>query len=498
MPPKKTFNRDESDDDDDSTVDSTSSDDDVQQTRKQASNQNSSASAVPQGRGVVNKPHDEEFEVGHEDDGVKTPPQGAQRKPAPAATTTVVTPAAKSGGTVLRNNPNDETFDVEDDRPVRTPPRGGSNVAAAAVGANSAANAPRGGAGGNLRNNPNDYYENVDDEVDTPPRQNAIHSQAAASKKPAALSSQQVIRNDHHDEAIDVSDHSQTNQSSPDRNSYGSATPQSTQKMPQGKPAALAPTGKMSMVHQESSSDEDDDESGNPGQASGKTAASNKPPPTQEYNPADYASINQRASREMQELFMSIASYQPVMQELPSKLRPFIPDFIPSVGDLDPFCKIPRPDGRPDNLGLTVVDEPCANQSNPAVIKIGLQYMTRGHVPSVFVDCVEDAANRPNVIEKWVADIKKLHYKKPLPSVNYSKPMPEIESLLQVWPQDFEELLNSDLQFPPTQVDLDIDQYVRVMCGILDIPTYGSLIESLHVMFTLYCEFRANQHFQHA
>mmetsp|Transcript_35844 Transcript_35844/g.41836 ORF Transcript_35844/g.41836 Transcript_35844/m.41836 type:complete len:515 (+) Transcript_35844:48-1592(+) len=514
MPPKKTFNRDESDDDDDTSVDTSSTDDDVPPPKKSTAPAPNASGAA--GRGVVNKPHDEEFDVGG-DDQVKTPPNGSLKKPTPSSTTqATVTPAGKPGGNILRNRPDDEEFHVDDDERVKTPPNasqsGGAAPAPAAQTSGKAPAAAASGKGGHLRNNPNDYYENADDEgVDTPPRPSAKPSAAGAvsnlqDKKPSSLSEQQ-IQNDHHDLAIDVSDNSGSPSST-----YGSATPGSTQKAaPQAKPVAAIPQGKMSMVRQnsdesESSEEEEDDgaaaNNANNGPKTGNPAtlgtAASKPPPVIEYNPADYASINQRASREMQELFISIASYQPVIQELPSKLRPFIPDFIPSVGDLDPFCKIPRPDGRPDNLGLFVIDEPCANQSNPAVVKIGLQYITRGHIPSVFVDCVEDAANRPTVIDKWVADIKKLHYKKPLPTVNYSKPMPEIESLLQVWPQDFEELLNSDLQFPPTQIDLDIDQYVRVMCAVLDIPTYGSLIESLHVMFTLYCEFRANQHFQHA
>lgn len=493
MPPKKTFSRDDSEDD--SSVETSSSDEDVAPTR-----QNDAQSRQQGGRGVANKPHDEEFDAGN-DDQMRTPPEDNLRRPA-ASTAVTVTPAAKKGsGTILRNNPNDETFDVEDDRPVQTPPRGG-----AAAGGGGAGRAPApaaGGRSGTIQNNPHDYYEDAGDEgSETPPRQH-VHAVQANKKPPATLSTNALgnrsLQNDTHDEAIDVSDNSQGTPAS----NYGSATPQSTHKQaPVSNKQTLPPQGKMSMQPEESSSEDEgegDGEQGGPVRGVPNalfTAKGNKPPPTHEYNPADYASINQRASREMQELFMTIAQYQPQVQELPSKLRPFIPDYIPSVGDLDPFCQIPRPDGRPDNFGLTVVDEPCANQSNPAVVVLYLKYITRGSAPSVHVESVEDAANRPNVIDKWIKDIKDLQ--KPLPTVNYSKLMPEIESLLQAWSPEFEELLNSDLQFPPTQVDLDIDQYVRVMSAILDIPTYGSLVESVHVMFTLYCEFRANQHFQHA
>lgn len=526
MPPKRLYgNRDDSDDDDsednssdDSSSDSGSSEEATVQKKKAPDASAAAPGGNASGRGVVNKPHDEEFDV---DDGrhLSTPPGGARKtQPGGAAASkhATITPASKSGSNVLRNNPNDETFDVDDDRGVKTPPRPGQGGAAG----NSQKSAPN-RAGGNsqgltkgnhLHNTSHDEFDDVDDDMGTEtPRQGAA-AQGAGGKpgqlNPGSLANKNVaIRNDHHDEAIDIS---------PGSSAKGSSTPgSSTKKVP---PAQTKPIGNtmqsMKQVPRDdesSSADSEDDQHDDPppkrtadgaggmrpmGQnnAAATSVASKIP----EYNPQDYAHLNARASREVQELFTHITAYQPVLQDLPSKLKPFIPDYIPSVGDLDPFCKIPRPDGRPDYLGLHVVDEPCANQSNPAVVKIGLQYQSKVQSPAVFVDCVEDAANRPNVIDKWVADIKKLHYKKPLPTVNYSKPMPDIEALLQVWPQEFEDLLNSDLQFPPTQVDLDIDQYVRVMCAVLDIPTYGNLIESLHVMFTLYMEFRANQHFQHA
>jgi intraflagellar transport protein 46 len=516
MPPKRLYgNRDDSDDDDSEETDSSDETSDSESSEEvPAQKKKSDVSAAPSGkaggRGIANKPHDEEFDVDDERH-LSTPPGGA-RKPQPGAAAATkqatITPASKSSGNTLRNNPNDETFDVDDDRGVKTPPRpgqAGAQKSAAAAGGNRAAGA--GLAKGNqLHNTSHDEFDDVEDDHGTEtPRQ---VQQATANNKPSGLNPGSLaaknvaIRNDHHDEAIDIS---------PGSSAKGSSTPGSSTKkaVPQAKPTGNTMQSMKAVPRDDESSSASDDEKEahpkrNPDGAGGmrpmgqNTAAASAASKIPEYNPQDYAHLNARASREVQELFTYITAYQPVMQELPSKLRPFIPDYIPSVGDLDPFCKIPRPDGRPDYLGLHVVDEPCANQSNPAVVKIGLQYQSKVQSPAVFVDCVEDAANRPNVIDKWVADIKKLHYKKPLPTVNYSKPMPDIEALLQVWPQEFEDLLNSDLQFPPTQVDLDIDQYVRVMCAVLDIPTYGNLIESLHVMFTLYMEFRANQHFQHA
>lgn len=55
-----------------------------------------------------------------------------------------------------------------------------------------------------------------------------------------------------------------------------------------------------------------------------------------------------------QDLFKYIGKYKPQIIELSSKLKPFIPEFIPAIGGTDEFIKVPRPDGRPDYLGLKV------------------------------------------------------------------------------------------------------------------------------------------------
>jgi intraflagellar transport protein 46 len=56
----------------------------------------------------------------------------------------------------------------------------------------------------------------------------------------------------------------------------------------------------------------------------------------------------------LQDLFKYIGKYRPPAVELPTRLKPFIPEFIPAIGGTDEFIKVPRPDGRPDYLGLKV------------------------------------------------------------------------------------------------------------------------------------------------
>ena len=57
------------------------------------------------------------------------------------------------------------------------------------------------------------------------------------------------------------------------------------------------------------------------------------------------------------------------------------------------------------------------------------------------------------------------------------------------------------MKLPTEEIDMDLGQYCKLACALLDIPVHNTtnnknLIESLHVLFTLYSEFRANPHFQ--
>ena len=47
-------------------------------------------------------------------------------------------------------------------------------------------------------------------------------------------------------------------------------------------------------------------------------------------------------SNEIKELFQFIDVYKPRNQELETFLQPFLPDYVPSIGDVDPFIKVLR------------------------------------------------------------------------------------------------------------------------------------------------------------
>jgi len=202
-------------------------------------------------------------------------------------------------------------------------------------------------------------------------------------------------------------------------------------------------------------------------------------------------------SDEINELFQYITRYKPHAIELETKMRPFIPDYIPAVGDIDSFVKVPRPDGKADHLGLAVMDEPSSNQSDPTVLTLQLRAVTKSSgAQPMLVRSVEAAEKNPKAITGWISSIAELHRHKPAPSVRYSSPMPDVESLMQIWPAQMEELLETS-RLPDADLQVDLASYVRIVCAMLDIPVHGEkLTESLHVLFTLFSDFKANVHFQ--
>jgi intraflagellar transport protein 46 len=110
---------------------------------------------------------------------------------------------------------------------------------------------------------------------------------------------------------------------------------------------------------EESSSDsEDDDASGAQLNVEGA------------YNPADYANLD--VGGDIREIFDYISRYKPHEVELDTSLKCFIPDYIPAVGEMDAFIKIPQPSGNQDDLGLKVLDEPAATQSDATVLELQL------------------------------------------------------------------------------------------------------------------------------
>jgi intraflagellar transport protein 46 len=182
-------------------------------------------------------------------------------------------------------------------------------------------------------------------------------------------------------------------------------------------------------------------------------------------------------------------------------MKPFIPNYIPSVCEVDAFLKINRPDNLFEDLGLNVMDEPTINGIDKTIFSIELSYKlkTKGNT-NMNVKILENASKNPKQIQNWIDQIGELHKEKMSSTVSYSKHMPDIESLLQIWPEKFENYLK-EISFPDERINIGLDNYAKIICNMLDIPvhklnTNKSIIEALHVLFTVFLEFKVNQHFQ--
>ena len=51
--------------------------------------------------------------------------------------------------------------------------------------------------------------------------------------------------------------------------------------------------------------------------------------------------------------------------------------FYRYLGDIDAFIKVIRPDGKNEALGLAVLDEPAAKQSDPSVLELQLRAISK-------------------------------------------------------------------------------------------------------------------------
>nr|SVE87072.1 EOG090X0FP3 [Daphnia similis] len=182
------------------------------------------------------------------------------------------------------------------------------------------------------------------------------------------------------------------------------------------------------------------------------------------YNPIEFNGVN--VPFQIRELFHFITKYRPQILEMETKLKPFLPDFIPAVGDPDAFLKIDRPDESAEFLGLNLIDEPSLNQSDPSVLDLRLRSIYKQSSAKKMVARTIEEGNKVKAIEKWIKDINELHRSKPLPTVNYNKPLPDIDALLQEWNPDVEDLLSED-KILPSNLNCDLSFYIDVACVYL-------------------------------
>ena len=104
---------------------------------------------------------------------------------------------------------------------------------------------------------------------------------------------------------------------------------------------------------------------------------------------------------------------------------------------------------------MTVLDEPVTHQSDPSVLDLHLRAITKssstGPRTVRKLDPVK-LKKDPKALDTWLKNIQDLHFKKPPASVHYSRRMPDIEDLMQVWPEPIEEALKTVHLFTNTRL----------------------------------------------
>lgn len=112
------------------------------------------------------------------------------------------------------------------------------------------------------------------------------------------------------------------------------------------------------------------------------------------------------------------------------------------------------------------------------------------------VTSVASPHNNPRQVDSWVESVGALQRSRPPASVQYGRPAPTIDSLLQEWPPELEQLLGR-LQLPPARLRCSTAQYAQLVCCLLDIPVHSSRVQALHLLFSLYLEARQLQQLTH-
>jgi len=266
---------------------------------------------------------------------------------------------------------------------------------------------------------------------------------------------------------------------------------------------------------------------------SGKVGKNKNEDSTDSESEGDYSSekfANLQVNKDIKELFKHITRYKPRKIPIPTQLKPFISDYIPAVGDIDAFLKIPRPDNKDQEFGLgwLRLDEPTLKQTDPAILDQYIKQHGAGKFDKAagegnFVHSIPNAEKNPKRIDNWISQISNLNRSKPSQTVHFSKPMPDVDSIMAAWPSQVEQSINlsttkttnqstNSTSRLPSAKDLDcsLEEYSKIVCSLFDVPVYNqedvtsgkkkkgggsedegnNLIQSLHVLFSTFSQFK--------
>jgi intraflagellar transport protein 46 len=198
------------------------------------------------------------------------------------------------------------------------------------------------------------------------------------------------------------------------------------------------------------------------------------------------------SSPELTQLFSLISKFQPGPLELQPHCKPFLPALVPSIGAIDAFIKVPRPDGEQDPLGLSLLDEPTIGCSNPQILRMQLREkfgVVGCNEGDGYIGFIDTPSRNQKALASFLESFDEIQRNRAAPTMAYSYKMPDLEDLMQVWPEEMDGALAS-LPLPTADMDMTLEEYTKVICAMLDIPVKGNIVESLHVLFSLFQMFK--------
>ncbi|XP_061722051.1 intraflagellar transport protein 46 homolog isoform X1 [Cydia pomonella] len=226
------------------------------------------------------------------------------------------------------------------------------------------------------------------------------------------------------------------------------------------------------------------------------------------YDPKQYQDL--KVPADMENIFQYIMKYTPQKIDIEFKLQPFVPEYVPAVGDIDAFLKVTTPARgvrgeqlgeqfleHIDNLGLMVLDEPAAEQSESALLHLQLRALSKTSAkPTMVTKKLENAEKNGKALDRWIKDVSELHRAKPPPTVAYSRKMPDIDTLMEEWPASVERALDA-VGVPPAGLACSLAEYADLVCGVFDIPvadaSLAARVAALHLLFALYTHVKNSQ-----
>lgn len=198
--------------------------------------------------------------------------------------------------------------------------------------------------------------------------------------------------------------------------------------------------------------------------------------------------------------------YKPHHIQLMTKLKCFLPEYIPALGEMNHFLTFERPDRKNLGLGTIILDEPNLVQSDPNVVELKLRAESKTVVNKKHsLSWIRTPSEEKDQITKWINDVNEVHKAQNKWQSNDQRDKSIIEDLLSLWPEKLEskfQTISISTFFSPN-LNLSLSEYIRFALTILNVQIEQSLdrisyihIKALYLTFCAYLELTRHEIYQ--